>query len=169
VIAGEQFSLEPFYGAVNAGVSANLCKALADLGGEDKDQRFEIGFGWARGLSTKNVPGEVVFSEATPQILAQAGDELTAMARAGTAHITGRVKDLQEQPGGRHRVQVRGVLRMEHGANLRRRSVWVVVNGEQHEVAIEAYRARQNVEIAGRLSTDRGSLELLAATLHRVL
>ena len=30
------------------GVSANICKALGDLGGEHRNRAFEVGFTWAR-------------------------------------------------------------------------------------------------------------------------
>jgi hypothetical protein len=166
-----QGSLQAFYGAVDSGVSANLCRALADLGGEDKNRPFDIGFGWARDMpadASELAEPRVAFTAAMPAILEQAGEELAALGRSGTARITGRVKDLQEQPGGRHRVQVQGQLAMETENRIRRRAIWVVVNSEQHEIAIAAYRNQQIVEVNGRLSTERGNLELLAATLSIV-
>jgi hypothetical protein len=163
-----QHSIETFYESVSSGVSANLCRALGNLGGEGRNQQFEIGFSWARGMRAEEVarPAEVAFTARMPQVLAAAGDELMAMARAGTAHIIGRVSELQEQPGRRYRVQIRGDLGMGKDTRLRRRSIWVVVDGEQHDIAIGAYRRHESVEVTGRLSTDRGSLELLAATLR---
>lgn len=169
--SSQQRSLQAFYGAVNSGVSANLCRALADLGGDDKNRPFEIGFGWARDLpadASELAELRFAFTAAMPAIFEQAGEELAALARSGTAQITGRVMELQEQPGGRHRVQVQGQLRVETENRIRRRAIWVVVDSEQHETAIAAYRNQNVVEVTGRLSTERGSLELLATNLSLV-
>jgi hypothetical protein len=167
-VIDRQNSIETFYESVRRGVSANLCRALGELGGEGRNRQFEIGFSWARGFPTQESvrPPEVVFTADMPRIFAQASDELTAMARAGTAYISGRVSELQEQPGGRHRVQVRGNLRMNDESQVRRRSIWVVVDGEQHDVAIDAYRQHSRIEVTGRLTTSRGNLELLATSLR---
>lgn len=165
VLSG-QYRMDTFYDSMQQGVSANLCRALGELGGEKKDRRFEIGFTWARGLQWEGSPGEVKFTDAMPRVLAQAGEELTALARAGTAQITGLVTDLHDQQREPSRVKVLGELRMQGAATLSRRSVWVVLSPAEYDEAFRAQRREQPVQASGQLSTSGRRLELIAANFR---
>ncbi len=101
-----------------------------------------------------------------PAILARAGDELTTLARAGTARITGLITDLHDERNEPPRIKIRGELQTAGQARFPRRSIWVVVNSPEYHAAIEAHRRGQQVEAAGRLATTGRRLELLADSFH---
>src|SRR5207302_1430210 len=72
-----QGQLSAFYEGVEMGLSANLCRALADLGSfgrhhPEEYRSFEVGFGWARGMPTDEPSEPVSFSENMVGILARA-------------------------------------------------------------------------------------------------
>jgi hypothetical protein len=161
----QEFSV--FYEALDAGVSANLCRALVDLGGQHKDSRFEIGFFWARGIPGQEPTDEVAFSSAMPAVLARAGDELAALARGRTAEITGQITDLHDRRGEQPRIKVAGQLAVHGQTAFPRRSIWIVLSRSDYETAIDAHRNEQTVEISGRLSSSARRLEL-HATAFRV-
>lgn len=161
-------NLGSFYESVALGVSANLCEALSDLGGEQRNQPFEIGFSWARGVPGQPPPQEVRFTGTMPWILAKAADELIALARSGTARITGTITDLHDERNEPSRIKVKGDLRASGQENFPRRPIWVVLSPTDYQAAIEAHRLGQHVEAEGNLATTARRLEL-RATSFRVL
>jgi hypothetical protein len=159
----EHQELGTFYDAVEQGVSANLCKALGDLGGAKRDRPFEVGFSWARGLDGQGPAEEVKFTAAMPQVLFRAGEELTELARTGEARITGMVTDLHDQQGEPPRIKVAGLLQTPDGRGLNRRSVWVVLRtASDYEEGFRAQRRDKPVEAVGELTTAGSRLELHA-------
>lgn len=54
--AGLRQDMGPFTAAVRDGVSANLCGALAEIGGGMDKGRIEVGFSWSRSRSQPEVP-----------------------------------------------------------------------------------------------------------------
>jgi hypothetical protein len=153
-------ALDPFYDAVESGVSGNLCKALSDLGGEGRDQPFEIGFSWARAVPGQETAPEISFTSDMPRVLARAADELTALARSGTAQISGPITHLRDEPNEPSRIKVRGVVQLPGQPKFPRGSLWVILTGPQYQEAIEAHRLGRHVEAQGRLTTTRRRLEL---------
>jgi hypothetical protein len=151
-----------FYDALERGVSANLCRALSELGGQGKQNPFEIGFAWARGVRGDEPTGEIAFTSTMPAVLARAGDELAALARGGTAEITGEITDLHDRRGERPRVKIAGQLRLHGATNYPRRSIWVVLTASDYDLAIDAHRNEQNVAVSGRLNPGGRRLELHA-------
>lgn len=164
----EQSRFDAFYAAVEHGVSANLCRALSEFGGDGKRQPFEIGFSWARGVRRQppGGPAEVPFTSAMPRVLAKAADELTAMAHAGEAQISGAVIELHHEAYEQPRILVRGELRMPGRQSRGWRSLWVVVTPADYDAAFEAQRRQREIEVSGRLTTSRRRLELVAATFR---
>lgn len=165
--------LQPFYESVEEGVSANLCWALRDLGGEKRDQPFEIGFSWARGLGGVEPVPELAYNSAMPTILGRAGDELATLARTGAARITGFITTLHDERGGPSRVRnglarvkIQGDIQMDDQAKLPRRTIWAVLNQTQYDEAIEAHRDTRQVTVEGRLATSARRLELRATTFQ---
>lgn len=153
--------LDTFYSAAENGVSANLCRALADLGGEQRNRPFEVGFSWARGAPSREPSPEVEFTAAMPTILVKAADELEALARDGTARISGVITDLHDEGIEPSRIKIRGELEVPGQAKFPRRSIWVALGDTDYNAAIEAHRRRQGVEAVGRFATT-GRLELRA-------
>jgi hypothetical protein len=157
--------LSAFYDGVEDGVSANLCRALAELGSFGRhDARgyrpFEIGFGWARGMPTEESSEPIPFSENMVGILARADEELTNLAKSGPAQLAGKVETLKRGPGEQPRIRIIGELRMEEGTALGRRSVWVTVSTAQYEEAWEAQRNGLDMVVDGHLGTSRGRLQM---------
>jgi hypothetical protein len=158
--------LGAFYESVEQGVSANLCEALSDLGGEQRNQPFEIGFSWARAVPAQRPAQEVKFTGAMPQILAMAAGELVALARSGTARITGTITDLHDERNEPSRIKVKGELRVSKKENFPRRPIWVVLGPADYQTAIDAHRRGRHVAAEGHLTTTRRRLELRADTFQ---
>lgn len=159
--------MQAFYSAAESGVSANLCKALSDLGGENRDQPFEIGFSWARGAPGQQPTPEVKFTSAMPSVLFRASNELASLARRGTATITGTITDLHAEEYMPSRIKIWGDLRAPNSASLLpRRALWVVLTGSEYLRAIEAHRDGLTVAATGQLTTSNRRLELRATTFE---
>jgi hypothetical protein len=158
--------MDAFYSATESGVSANLCKALSDLGGESRDKPFEMGFSWARGKPGQQ-PTEVKFTSSMSSVLFRASNELTSLARSGTATITGRVTDLHAEDYLPSRIKIWGDLQAPESASLLpQRSIWVVLTDSDYRRAIEAHRDVLTVEATGQLTTSNRRLELRARTFE---
>ena len=154
-----------FDDAVPAGVSADLCKALAELTGPSHDHAFEISFRWGRGITTA-VPADAVRFPAEMAPAVAAGAErlrrLEAAARSaasaarvdsGTAAVTGRVASLHgpARDGG-WLVRVRGDL-IVSGVTEGMRTVPVLLgDAAAYDRAIEAHRSGEAVQARGALS-----------------
>ncbi len=165
--------MDAFYSATESGVSANLCKALSDLGGENRDKPFEMGFSWARGKPGQQ-PTEVKFTSAMSSVLFRASNELTSLARSGTATITGRITDLHAEDYLPSRIKIWGDLQAPESASLLpQRSIWVLLSDADYRRAVEAHqedlRASRDVltvRATGRLTTSNRRLELRASTFE---
>ncbi len=153
--------LHTFYSAAEHGVTPNLCRALGDLGGEQRDLPFEVGFSWARGMPGPEPVPEIEFTKAMPSILVRAGDELEALARDGIARIVEVITDLHDEGIEPSRIKIRGELQAPGQARFPRRSIWVTLSDADYSAAIEAYRRRQQVAAVGTFATT-GRLELQA-------
>jgi len=161
--AQDQFSA--FYDGVEQGLSANLCKALSDLGSFGRRQSggyraFEVGFGWARDMPTDEPSEPISFSENMVGVLVRASEELTKVARSRWARIAGQVEIFHERAEEQRRIKITGELRTEEGAVLGRRSLWVTVTAAEYEEAWEAQRNGWDVIVDGQVSTARGRLQM---------
>ena len=154
-----------FYDGVEKGLSANICRALADLGSFGRRHAssyrpFEVGFGWARARPVSEPGHPIAFSENMVGVLAVAADELADLARSGRAQIAGQVETLKRAPGEQPRIRIIGDLRIEAGAVLKKRSVWVAVGNADYEAAWDAQRNGRTVTVVGQLGTTRGRLQM---------
>jgi hypothetical protein len=153
--------LDTFYNAANDGLSPGMCRALADLGGEDRDLPFEIGFSWARGLPREEPVAEIKFTETMPQILLRAAEELEALSRDGVAVIMGVITDLHDEDNEPSRVKIKGDLQTPGQRRFPRRSIWVELSAADYSTAIEAHRRKNSVQAVGRFAVT-GRLTLRA-------
>lgn len=158
VVQGER--MDGFYDAVGEGVSANLCRSLADLGGARKRERFDIGFTWARASPVPERGEPVSFTARMASVLASAGQELEQLAKSGGARVTGQVETLYLRPGEQPRIKIAGDLQYQTGTLLPRRSLWVAVTMEEYGQAYEAQRQGLTLDIEGQLHTFQRRLEL---------
>jgi hypothetical protein len=154
-----QARLDVFDDYISEGVSANLCKALGELGGYFKDRPVEIGFTWARGLPGPVSAQPVSFSGSMVSALAQAGNELESLAKSGEAQITGQVETLNLSPNEPPRIKIVGQLRAET-QTITRRALWVIVSLSEYDQAIAAQREGWRIEAVGRLITAQRRLEM---------
>ena len=121
-----QGQVSAFYDGVERGVSANLCRALADLGSFGRHdaseyRSFEIGFGWARGMPTDESSEPILFSKNMVGILIWADAELTNLADQCPPACR-KAETNKRGPGEQPRIRIVGELLME-GNMLGRRSV----------------------------------------------
>lgn len=158
-VTNAQARLDVFDDYISEGVSANLCKALGDLGGYFKDRPVEIGFTWARGLPGPDSAPPLSFSGSMVSVLAQAGNELESLAKSGEAQITGQVETLNLSPGESPRIKIVGQLRAET-QEITRRALWVIVSISEYDQAIAAQREGWRIEAVGRLVTAQRRLEM---------
>ena len=157
---GRDYSV--FDEVIEAGVSANLCRGLGDLGGAGRRQPFEIGFRWARAVRSVLPPATVQFTAGAGVVIHEAAKQLEQLAAGGRARITGLIESLHDEPQGddRWRVQVRGELTADRGELDTRRPVWVRLDAAGYQRAIDAHREHRRVQAEGELRLVRRRVEL---------
>lgn len=150
---GARGDLAAFDDTVAAGVSANLCEALSDLGGPHQQQPFEISFRWARGLPADVPATTVAFGAESGTVLRSAAKRLWQLDSAGPASITGLVESLHDDPhtDDRWRIRVRGEVVTSAGRIRERRTVWLRLSPADYQRAVEAHLARRAVRARGAL------------------
>lgn len=155
--------LTGFDDALTAGVSANLCQALSDLGGSDRRQPFEISFGWARDIPS-DLPASTIRIEAgRAAVLAAAARYLRRLSTSGDALVTGVVESLHDDANraDRWRIKIRGEVTGTRGVSARR-TLWVRLdNPRAYDLAIQAHREQQIVRAEGVAAVLNGRLELI--------
>ncbi|MEO5875994.1 MAG: hypothetical protein ABIS86_18700 [Streptosporangiaceae bacterium] len=152
--------LEVFDELVTAGVSANLCRALARFAGPYPGHAFELGFRWARDRPAAVPAATVAFGPEAWPLLRQVGHRLRRLRFTGAASVTGRIGTLYDNGGAdRFRVLVHGDVVMEHGT---RRSLWVRLSDSAgYDLALAAHRDGRPVRAEGTLATVNDRLELI--------
>jgi hypothetical protein len=155
--------LAAFSDLINQGVTANLCQALGDLGGESRDRPFDIGFTWARSEPEDISPEPLRFTAEMPRLLWRAGEALEKLVKSRRASVTGRVRELRNRPHG-YQAKIEGEVQVTGGELTERDSLWVTLTPDQNQLAMSAYQDPEHVqlEVRGRLSTAHGGLELIA-------
>jgi hypothetical protein len=150
---------------VTAGLSANLCTALSDLGGPDHEAPFEIGFRWGRAVPTESNTSRHRFPAGAGALLRQAADQLRTLDASGAATITGRIETLHHGAtrDEQWRISVRGDFRTSTGL-ARRRKIWVRLPDQAaYDWAISAHHRQLAVQVSGELSSSTGRVELVPA------
>ncbi len=157
-------SVSAFDPTVGAGVSANLCHALAELATGAGDEPVVLDFRWAAGLPAEVPPRTATLPAGSAELLAAAAARLQTLAPSGEATITGLVDSLRDDPpaGERWRIRVRGTL-ASAGRVDDRRTLWVrLATDEDYAAALRAHRARVRVRAVGLLGSAGGRLVLSA-------
>jgi hypothetical protein len=150
-----------FDGVVADGLSTNMCRALADLGGAGRQQPFEIGFRWARALPSDLPARSIRFGHGDGAVLHDAARQLEQLLAGGQAQITGLIESLHDEPQGddRWRIRIRGQLTTEAGLDPAR-PVWVRLDAAAYDRALDAHRRRRSVRARGRLRLVQRRVEL---------
>jgi hypothetical protein len=126
---------------VEAGVSANLCEALAGmLDDVEGNPSLELHISWGRAVPEVNPPGPVRFLRAHAEQLAQAARLLRAEQPEIGLLITGVVIDLHREPG-----RASGDARVSAVVNGRVRNLHLSLAEPDYEIAIDAHRDQRGV------------------------
>ena len=161
-VARDRNDYSAFDGVVEDGLSVNMCRGLADLGGLGRQQPFEIGFRWARAVPSGLPTGSIQFGHGDGVVLNDAARQLEQLAAGGQAQITGLIEGLHDEPAvnDRWRVQVRGQLTTDHDSLDPARAVWIRLDAAGYERALDAHRQGRPVRAQGRLQLIRRRVEL---------
>ena len=153
--------IDAFLSREELGISANLCKALADLAGEEA-VGFDVHFSWTPYRPVDGLESTISFRDATIPILRQASHELRTSLPKGEVVIVGRVIHLhRETHHGNGRVTISGSV---VGDTLRKsRRVWVNLAESDYELAIQAHHSSADVQVIGLLE-QRGTRTYLTHT-----
>lgn len=150
---------QAFVTTVESGVSAELCEALARLGGSHNDQPFEVRFSWARGAEDNPPESTVRFDASAARIVAQGAKDLRSLAATGEAVITGRIERLY--PVDR-RIMVRGQVEWPDRRMEEQQAVWVRLSASLYrEVAEQHLRREVLFRFAGHLLTIDRRVEMI--------
>jgi hypothetical protein len=136
--------LEPFAVAVNEGVSANLCEALAGLGGSS-GHPFEFAVSLAAARRDSVTP--VRFRRDHIPVLREAAVEFRARTPEDDVTITGEVVRLYREGASGGEITVVG--RVEDAEILRR--IWLDLSAVDYQAAMLAHGEMRQVAVRGNL------------------
>jgi len=137
--------MSSFLEAVDRGVSANLCDALAKIGGRQQ-RGFSVTFGWAPVEPVLGLAVTIEFEDRAIPVLSQAAALLRTADEYGYGLLQGQVVRLQRQSDrGPGRVVVQGLF----GQHSRR--VAIDLDAEAYDLAILAHQQGLQVAVEGRL------------------
>ena len=135
---------QEFEAAVSAGVSANLCDAVAGLIGGTN--RLEVSVAWAMNRMPRRSPDRVTFSETYRQPLEEAARTFRARAPRPGTRLVGSVHKLI-----RDQEEIEGMVTLRAEIDGRIQSVAAVLDEANYGVAIRAHEARNPVIVDGDL------------------
>lgn len=155
--AGLKQDFEPFERAVQYGVSANLCSALADMGEMVPEARVEIRFTWAR--TRRRVVGGaepfVLSSDAVP-VMREAARVLRETYWDDDFELAGPVVRLDSHDP-LHGGEVVVHAEIEPGSW---RKVRVSLNGKDYDQAMKAHQNNWDVRCRGKLRKEGSYVRL---------
>lgn len=156
--------LEPFTGAVEHGVSANLCEALVGLGGA-VGHPFQVSVSLAAVRRHPEALAPVRFRRHHLPVLREAADELRARTPEEDVSVTGEVVRLYRE--GRTAGEITLVGRVDEQEPLRR--IWLGLPGGDYEQAMRAHQEMREVTVRGNLVRRGTRFYLVNATGFRLL
>ncbi|MGH3721754.1 MAG: hypothetical protein ACRDRI_23485 [Pseudonocardiaceae bacterium] len=139
----------PFVERVGDGVSANLCEALVDIGGQ-RQSSFDIRFAWAPASPVRLDTPVVRFDRPVIAALKAGAKFLRKLPVTETATVTGRVVDLHRSPMDRlGQVQVEGVVQatgQRHNGRVTMR-----LAPQHYNLAVSAHGTGHPLRVVGEL------------------
>jgi hypothetical protein len=147
---------------VRESLSEQACLALADLGGQDRNSPFQLGFRWSRLLPR---PDDTVgFPRGSGSRLRAAGTRSDTEQSSAGGVVEGPVTSLaDDEEGERWRIGVRGVLHVDDVASGRQRVVPVLLgDAHRYELALAAHREGRIVRVEGAVTAIRGARGITA-------
>jgi len=149
-------NIAPMIDAVNYGVSANLCEAIAGLFDVSVGDSLDLTFGWesGRGAPAGVVSAISIPSEARP-ILDECARILKESETVTECRVVGLVQKLEHLAGGAGKATIFG------SADGEPRTVVVQLAPQEHQAAIAAYEQRREISVTGELKKTGKSWELV--------
>jgi hypothetical protein len=152
--------LEPFTRGLERGVSANLCEALAGLGGGGRHP-FELSLVLAASRPASHLNGSelapIQFRRDHLPVLQQAATELRARTPETDVLVTGHVIRLYRESGSSGEITIVG--QVDESETLRR--IWVGLDDQHYDQAMRAHEDYRQVSVRGNLIR-RGTRHYLA-------
>lgn len=157
-------SLTVFEDQIASGVTANLCSALADIGGPNK-RAFDMSFAWAKVMPVQEPTPALRFSGQQIDVLRNADRYLRKLVTTSEAVVRGTVTNLKRKAAGRvgGRVIIEGTLRI-NGQVQEQQKVSAQLSYEHYEMALEAHRDNLPLVVTGRLRQTSGTPEIVTVT-----
>lgn len=135
-------------------VSANLCEALAGIVQPDADTTLDLRATWSpRAPEPVSVPTSVRIEARHAERLARVASRLRPSRAARTDRFIGVITELRGTPDGLGGVEGEITVRLFHDDDTAPLlAARANLSASQYEVALEAHRKNQVVEIAGKLA-----------------
>ena len=148
-----------FENAVDAGVSANLCDAMAKL--IEGTNGLEVSVSWARTRPTPDLRRRIRFSESDAGAFKEAARLFLAREPRLDTRLFGTVHKLTR---GEHEIEGQATFRMDiDGKN---QSVSAILDQRSYSVAIHAHGARNPVIVTGDLERVKQRWHMANATVR---
>jgi hypothetical protein len=144
--AANEGTEEAFKTRVVSGVSANLCLALSKFGGGKQFRAVTLRFNWS--WTHPVPPGELREYRFTPpliDVIREGGERLKSVEPNKEFILVGRVKRLE------HEGETAGTIAVEGPVDNKVRRVILILNGDDHDTAIRAYKSQELVVCTGEL------------------
>jgi hypothetical protein len=139
-----------FVERIGEGVSANLCEAIVEIGGQQQST-FELSFSWARTTPVNAETPVVRFDSQIISTIKGAGKYLRKLPTDETATVTGSVtlleRSLTDKLG---KVYLTGEIRTERRHSQEDRIV-MRLNPQQYEMALTTHGNKQALRVIGAL------------------
>ena len=153
---------ESFFEAVEHGVSANLCDALATL--VEPFPTLDVGVTWARTLPRSTAREVVRFARADAPILREAARSFRNLEPRPDVRLVGAVQKLK-----RDDAETDGMIALRTSIDGRNQSVRVVLPQSDYERAIRAHQAKSLICVDGDLDRIGQRWRLLNARVVDVI
>ena len=147
VLGASSTGFSAFDEAVEAGVSANLCDAIATMGAERAAAHLEVSIAWASSRPpTVQAQPSIAFEPASLPVMKEAVSHLRSFGPFDDELIEGIVHRLT-----RGLDDVIGTIVIDGEARGERHKFHVELPDEQYDLAVEAHRTKRPVRIRGTL------------------
>lgn len=150
---------EQILNSAAAGVSGNLCEALAEMTPADDQSQIEIGMSWARSrpILANGVPIRVRVGSGERPALEELARRFMERQAPAPQQVTGRILALRGDTSLIDGFTGHVTIRFEE----LRRNVDVILDHQGFNTAIEAYRNGRTVRVTGVLRQSGKAIELL--------
>lgn len=146
-VLADEGTFDVFDQAVEDGVSANLCAAIAKMGAGRSAATVQVNLGWASSPPpSRDTPATVAFEASSLPVIKDAVAHLRQLGPFENEIVEGFVSRLT-----RGNDDENGAIVIDGEARGARRSIHVELSDEQYGVAIDAHRNRRPLKISGTL------------------